>query len=163
MRTLYVLRHGIAHPHATPEFEEDERPLTLKGRRRMREIARGLRRLKVRPDRILTSPLPRARETAEIVAKRLGLADRVELAEALRVDRPAESIRAWLDDQEGDEVMIVGHNPTFSALISVLPIGPGAPTVTELKKGGLACFSVGGPGAYRLEWLAPPRLIRRLA
>lgn len=162
MRMLYVLRHGIAHPHGSPDFEEDERPLTPKGRRRLWEIGRGLRRLRVRPDRILTSPLPRARETAEIVAGKLGLRDRVELAEELRVDRPAGSIRDWLDGLEGEAVMIVGHNPAFSSLVSVLPLGHEAPTVTELKKGGLACFSVEGPGAYRLEWLAPPRLVRRL-
>jgi phosphohistidine phosphatase len=163
MRQLYVLRHGIAYPHGTPRFEEDDRPLTPKGRRRMEQVARGLLRLKVSPDRVLTSPLPRARETAEIVAKGLRLADRLELADELRADRSAQSIRGWLEGQEGEIVMIVGHNPAFSELIGLLPLGREAEVVSELKKGGLACFSVGDGGAYRLEWLAPPRLIRRLS
>jgi phosphohistidine phosphatase len=128
----------------------------------MEQVASGLRRLKISPDRILTSPLPRARETAQIVAKGLDLADRLEVVDELRADRSAESIRDWLIGQEGEIVMIVGHNPAFSELISLLPIGRVAPIVTELKKGGVACFSVDDGGTFRLEWLAPPRLIRRL-
>lgn len=162
MRQIYVLRHGIAYPHGTSRFEDDDRPLTSKGRRRMVQVARGLLRLKVCPERILTSPLPRARETSQIVAKGLGLADRLEVADELRPNRSADSIRDWLSGQEGEIVMIIGHNPAFSELISLLPIGRVAPIVREVKKGGVACFSVDDGGTFRLEWLAPPRLIRRL-
>src|SRR5690606_26058195 len=162
VRRLYVLRHGIAYPHGTPVFGEDERPLTPKGARQMKKVAKALRRLGVAPDRIVTSPLTRARQTAEIVAGVLGLGDRLEQADALRADRPAASIRSWLEGQPGDAVMIVGHNPALSDLLSVLPIGEGAPPLGELDKGGIACFSVEGPGGYRLEWLATAELMRRV-
>ncbi|RUL87353.1 phosphohistidine phosphatase SixA [Tautonia sociabilis] len=162
MRTLYVLRHGIALPSGTPSVEEGERPLTPKGRRRMEQVAQGLKAMRIQPDRIVTSPLPRAEQTAEIVAKALGLADRVERDEALLAHQSAAAIRSWLSGQEGEEVMIVGHNPAFSELVTVLPMGDDAPPICALKKGGLACFAVEGPGVYRLDWLAPPRLLRRI-
>ena len=66
MQRLYLLRHGIAIPARPSPIEEDDRPLTPKGKRRMKQIARGLRRLKITPDRLITSPLPRARQTAEM-------------------------------------------------------------------------------------------------
>ncbi|MBM3462072.1 MAG: phosphohistidine phosphatase SixA, partial [Armatimonadetes bacterium] len=68
MMDLYILRHGIAYDHGHPDYpDDDSRPLTPKGRRRTRRIARGMRDLGLRFDAILTSPLPRARQTAEIV------------------------------------------------------------------------------------------------
>lgn len=162
MRQLYVLRHGIAVEHGTPGYQDDERPLTPKGRKRLKEQLRGLKALDVMPDRILSSPLPRARETAEIVARGLEIEDRLELVNELRPQASATSIRRWLDVLPGDSVMIVGHNPAFSELISVLPLGTGTPMVAELKKGGLACFEVDPAGRYSLEWLVTPRVLRRL-
>ena len=69
---LYFLRHGIAD---WPEWNrpDDERPLTAKGKKEMRQMAKFMRELKVRPARILSSPLPRAWQTAEIAAERLEL------------------------------------------------------------------------------------------
>lgn len=162
MRQLYVLRHGLAVAHGTPEYEDDERPLTPKGRKRMKEQIRGFKALDVMPDRLLSSPLPRARETAEIVAKGLGIEDRLELVNELRPHASSASIRRWLDVLPGDSVMIVGHNPAFSELMSVLPLGPGTPLIAELKKGGLACFQVDSNGRYAMEWLATPGVLRRL-
>ena len=76
MNELYILRHGIAVEPGTPGIPDDERPLTPKGEKRMRQIARGLRKLDLKLDRIVTSPLPRARATAEIVADVLDARDR---------------------------------------------------------------------------------------
>ena len=162
MRQLYVLRHGIAVAHGTPGYEEDERPLTAKGRKRLKEQLRGFKALGVMPGRILSSPLPRARETAEIVAKGLGIEDRLELVQQLRPQASSASIRRWLDVLPGESAMIVGHDPAFSELISVLPLGAGTPRVTDLKKGGLACFQVEPTGRYTMEWLLTPRVLRRL-
>src|SRR6267154_2788646 len=97
MMRLYLLRHGIAVAHGTPGVAETDRPLTPKGEKRVRQIAEGLERLGIEPDRILTSPLPRARRTAEIVAEVLGLEDRLEIADALRAGRSAGSIRTWVE------------------------------------------------------------------
>src|SRR4029434_10395463 len=76
---LYLMRHGIAVAADQPGIESDSgRPLTAKGTKRMRQAARGLRRLGVSFDTVLTSPFLRARQTAEIVAESLGLEDRLE-------------------------------------------------------------------------------------
>ena len=162
MIRFYLVRHGIAVPHGDPDHADDDRPLTDRGRAHMRQVGRGLRRLGVKPDRILTSPLPRARETAEIVAGALNLAHSLETADELRVGHDAASIRDWLQTISEDRPMLVGHNPSLSDLVGLLITGePGLPLV-ELRKGGVAAFASGPDGGLRLDWLARPRLLRRL-
>jgi phosphohistidine phosphatase len=168
MDELYILRHGIAVEPGTPGIPDDDRPLTPKGRKRMREIARGLWRLGLRPDRIVTSPLPRASATAEIVAVALEAQDRLETADVLRSGSDARSIRDWLRRRTEDRLMIVGHNPSLTDLITLLVLGDGdgsQPPVCELRKGGIAALrpSPASPDRFELDWVATPRLIRRLA
>jgi phosphohistidine phosphatase len=168
MKELYILRHGIAVEPGTPGIPDDDRPLTSKGRRRMREIARGLRRLDLPLDRIVTSPLPRASATAEIAAEELGLEDRLETADVLRSGSEARAIRDWLRGRTEDGFMIVGHNPSLTDLIALLVLGDTTgtrPQVCELKKGGIAALrpSCAAADRFDLAWVATPRLIRRLA
>ena len=82
MKVCFV-RHGPAVPRGTPGIEDDARPLTPEGRTRTREAARGIRALKLGIDGIWTSPLPRARETAEILARALRL-PKPEVTDLLR-------------------------------------------------------------------------------
>jgi phosphohistidine phosphatase len=162
MTRIYLLRHGIAVPHGTPGVPEDERTLTPKGERRVGQVARGLRRLGVEPGRVLTSPLPRARRTAEIVAAELDLEDRVEDADVLRPGNPAEAIRDWLHTLGEADVMLVGHNPNLTDLLGVLLGMPPGKFPFELKKGGVAALRSDPDGAIRLRWAATPGLIRAL-
>lgn len=168
MKELIIVRHGIAVDPGTPGIPDDERPLTSKGRRRMREVARGLRPLDLRLDRIVTSPLPRAFATAEIVAEVLNADDVLETADVLRAGSDAQAIRDWLLERTEDRLMIVGHNPSLSDLVSLLVLGGGAGPqqhICELKKGGLAALraSEAAPDRFDLLWVATPRLFRRLA
>jgi phosphohistidine phosphatase len=160
MQRLYVVRHGIADARGTPGIPDNERRLTSEGRKRMRQIARGLRRLEIEPDRIVTSPLPRARETAEIVAEALGMSDRLELSDALHDTRDATAVRDWLLTRSENRLMIVGHNPALSELVAQLLTGSTEPWLCELKKGGVAALSSQADGGFALDWLAPPRLLR---
>jgi phosphohistidine phosphatase len=164
MDELYILRHGIAVEPGTPAIPDDDRPLTPKGRKRMREIGRALRRLDLKPDRIVTSPLPRASATAEIVADAIGADDRLETDDVLRSGSDARAIREWLLRRAESRLMIVGHNPSLTDLITLLVADEG-PQVCELKKGGLAALrpTAGSPDRFELDWIATPRLIRRLA
>src|SRR4051794_40169906 len=82
-RRLFLLRHGLAVPHGTEGFDDDDRPLTEKGERRFRQVARGLKRLGLKLDKVVTSPLPRASRTAEIVADVLNVAYLLEDSESL--------------------------------------------------------------------------------
>ena len=160
MKRLYLVRHGIAVPHGDPGFADDERPLTEQGEAHVRQVAKGLRRLKVKVDRIVTSPLPRAARTAQIIAEVLGLIDVLDADETLRADRDAPSIREWLTSRPEDRLMIVGHNPSLSDLAGLLLTGAHPLPTIELRKGGVAAFASGPDGGLRLDWIARPRLLR---
>jgi phosphohistidine phosphatase len=161
MRLIYLLRHGIAVPPGTPGYEDDQRPLTPRGERRMKQVARGLRRLNPGLDRIITSPLPRARRTAEIVAKVLKCEAILEEADVLRAGRDAASIRDWIGTRSEPRLMIVGHDPWISELVGLLVGAPGSP-LCALRKGGIAALRDHPDGGLILDWLARPRLLRRL-
>ena len=165
MTELFILRHGIAVAPGTPGIADGQRPLTPKGRKRVREIALGLRRLDLKLDRIVTSPLPRARSTAEIVAEVLNVASRLEIAEALKAGAAAQAVLGWLRGRDEDRLLLVGHDPTLTDLITLLVTGTLTSQVGALKKGGVAALRPlpGSTDRYVLDWLATPRLIRRLA
>ncbi len=154
-RRIYFLRHGKAAPRATWEGDDGLRPLTPAGEDLMRREAKGMRRLGLTPDVILTSPLVRALRTAEIVAEALGARDR--LVEEARLARGFDARcleRIAAERPEAAELMVVGHEPEFSATIAEL-IGGG---FVDMKKGGLARVDVGGPGLEDgvLAWLLTP-------
>jgi phosphohistidine phosphatase len=159
---VIVIRHGIAVPSGTPGVADDERPLTGRGRRRFRRAARGLARIADRPDVLLTSPLPRARATAEIAARAWG---RVEPRDepALARGRIAD-ITALLGTLPPEAtVALVGHEPTLSSLLARLLGGARAEGLV-LRKGGAALVDLAGtPGeGGRLIWYLKPRILRAL-
>jgi phosphohistidine phosphatase len=167
MRELYILRHGIAFPTGTIGVPDDERPLTPKGERRMRQIGRGLCALGLglELDLIVTSPLPRACRTAQIVAAELDLSDHLETSAVLAAGSDAQAIADWLRERNEDRLMIVGHNPAFSELVGLLLVGEVGLLAFELKKGAIAALSASPHTGhrFRLDWTAPPALLRHLS
>ncbi len=157
MIELYVLRHAHAGDSATWEQADELRPLTDKGRHQAERLGRLLAAARIAPDAVLTSPLVRARETAEIVADLLGVRARVEPRLGEMVDLGA--LERILDDAGSPgRPVIVGHDPDFSELVSELV---GAPIF--MRKGSLARVDVErplAPGAGDLRWLVPPDLLR---
>ncbi len=164
MHQLYILRHGIAIPHGTPGVPDDERPLTPRGEKRIKEVGRALAAFGLELDRIITSPLPRARRTAQLVAQELGLIDRLETSSVLSADSDCQAIRDWLREGHPDRLMIVGHNPSLSDLVGLLLLGAVGKMPFELKKGGIAALSATLHSGFRfqLDWTAPPELLLRL-
>src|SRR5437868_11095836 len=145
---LCFLRHGEAD---WPNWDkpDDERPLTERGRKEMKRVAKFLERLKFSADAILTSPLPRASQTAEIVAQRLGIELKTEatLAHGFNVER----LRRLLGN--ADCVMVVGHEPAFSEVIKELTGGE-----VKLSKAGIALLEVNREcTSGKLLWLFPPK------
>jgi len=160
MIRLYILRHGIAVPHVAPGMDDDDRPLTPEGEKKVKQVARGLRKLELTLERIITSPVARARRTAEITAEVLDLSDKLEDSDSLRPGRDAVSIREWLRTRDEASLMIVGHNPSLSDLVGLLISGqPGAVSI-DLRKGGIAALTATSGPTMSLEWLARPRLLR---
>jgi phosphohistidine phosphatase len=161
---LLLIRHAIAVPRGTPDIPDDERPLTKRGRRRFRSAARGLARLVARPDFLLSSPLPRARETADIAAREWG--KRVEVTEEPALaGGTVEQISKVLERFPGDStVAIVGHEPDLSSFLAHLLDTKASERLT-FRKGGVACVEVpGSPGnGGTLTWYLPPRVLRLLA
>ncbi len=164
MTELFILRHGIAVPHGTPGMADDDRPLTPKGERRMRQVGRGLTALQLNLERIVTSPLPRARRTAQIVAQEIGQLDKLETSTVLSAGAGPQSIRDWLRERSEDRLMIVGHNPALSDLVGLLIVGDVGKLPFELKKGAIAALSVTVQSRpqFQLDWTAPAGLLRRL-
>jgi phosphohistidine phosphatase len=154
---LYVLRHAHAGDRDTWEQADDLRPLTEKGRRQAGRLGDLLRAAGFAPDAILTSPLARARETAEIVADLLGVKARPEQRLGEAVD--LATLDRILDDAGSPRrPLIVGHDPDCSELVSELV---GAPIL--MRKGALARIDVERPlepGAGELRWLVPPDVLR---
>ena len=165
---LYFMRHGIAadRAHSGAGSDDRERPLTPKGIKRMNRAAEGLVALSLTFDRILTSPLERARQTAKIVAQALQLEERVEEIEQLSPDRSVQDLLDALVAYAGQkEILLVGHEPMLSSAISVLLSGKTGVAI-RLKKGGLSCLqmeNVSPRESAVLQWALTPKQLRLLA
>jgi phosphohistidine phosphatase len=151
---LYFLRHGAADwPRWTKP--DDERPLTGFGKKEVRQVAKLLERLKVRPDLIVTSPLPRAAQTAKIAAEYLRAKLRED--EALEPGFGMSKLRTVLKRHRAKVLMLVGHEPDFSSVISELT---GA--ALKLSKAGVALLEVDSELEQgKLLWLFPPKFARK--
>src|SRR6185503_1310436 len=145
------------------DIPDDERTLTRRGVRRFRAAARGLAAITHRPDALLTSPLVRARQTAEIAAEAWGRIEPVDV-EAL-AGGGFDEIAAAVEKQPSDALIaIVGHEPDLSAVLARL-LGTKASEGLTFKKGGAALVEVPGKLAEggALLWYLPPRVLRAAA
>ncbi len=150
---LYFLRHGEAD---WPDWDgpDDKRPLTKKGEKEIKKLAKFLIRLDVDLDEIVTSPLPRAAQTAEIVAKRYSLKARED--DGLKPGFNRGDLEKLLKGRGDLALMIAGHEPDFTNVISSIT---GADL--KLSKGGIALVDL-DPSSMKgkLLWLFPPRLAK---
>ena len=160
---LLLVRHATAVPRGTPGVSDDKRPLTPEGKTKFLAAARGLARIARRPDVLLTSPLPRARATAEIIA---GVFTDLDLTiEPALARGDVDAVLAAVDHQAaGSTVALVGHEPLLGALLARL-LGAKPDNGLAFKKGGAALVDLpdGVTGAGRLVWLVEPRILRTLA
>ena len=157
---LYFLRHGIADWPEWDVARDHERPLTKDGLKKMKAEAKAIAALDLQLDAILSSPYTRAFQTADIVAKELGLEVQIEplLAPGFELDRLAELVRAHAAAQS---LLLTGHEPGFSTVIGQL-MGNGR---LLMKKGALARVDLLGPVAEGLQgelvWLLQPKTLIR--
>ncbi|MCC7165783.1 MAG: phosphohistidine phosphatase SixA [Anaerolineae bacterium] len=153
---LYFLRHGQANWEQW-DRPDDERPLTKKGRKEMENVAGALRDLKVRPHEILTSPLPRASETAQIISDKLGLEP--QTTPLLAPGFGLHSLRQLLADHPDHDLLLVGHEPDFSLALQQLTGG-----TVRMAKAGLARVDLENLAELRgeLVWLIPPKVLKEI-
>ncbi|MCC6382953.1 MAG: histidine phosphatase family protein [Dehalococcoidia bacterium] len=159
---LCLVRHGVAAERG-PAYPDDAlRPLTGKGKERLREAAPGLALL-FAPDVIVTSPYRRARETAEILADAYGTRA-VQTSGALAGD-DYEGLFSELAGLDADRVLAIGHEPYLSETLSVLLTGDAAAVGIDFKKGAAAMMDCQGlpvAGRATLAWFLPPAALRAI-
>jgi phosphohistidine phosphatase len=162
---LYVVRHALAEDVAAGG--DEARHLTDTGRQRTLKAATGMQAIGIEFDLILTSPLARAVETAEAIATTyaIGLTPRVLMELAMGI-APGDAVAALAPYGRNDSVMMVGHEPQLSALISILLTGEPDAMHLRLRKGGCVALELPPngiqPGAAELLWMMTQRQLRKL-
>jgi phosphohistidine phosphatase len=153
---IYILRHGIAED-AAPGQSDSARRLTSEGKQKLRAILTVAREAKVRPDVLLSSPLTRAMETAEIAHQILKVTERILQTDVLTPSYSPE--RVWDEirlHRDAEQIMLTGHEPQFSSLVQFLTGGR-----VEMKKGAIARVdteSLGTRPNATLIWLLTAKL-----
>ena len=163
MLELYLIRHGIAAERGKEWPDDSKRPLTPDGISRLRKTARGLNAIGVGFDQIVTSPLVRTRQTADIFAEELKSKPPVVTADALApAGTPASVIQEIARHVRKPRVALVGHEPNLGELAAQLI---GSRTPLEFKKGGICRidFDMLPPkGGGMLRWFMTPKVLRKL-
>jgi phosphohistidine phosphatase len=162
-RTIVLVRHAIAAERGDAWPDDALRPLTERGVSRFKVAARGLAWLDLDIEEVWTSPLVRARQTADLLAAALGGPPVRTLDSLTPGGTPASVARAIESATRGSRLALVGHEPDVGALASWWL---GSARGVAFKKGGACRIDVGAlsrPGSGELAWCLPPRLLRRLA
>jgi phosphohistidine phosphatase len=158
---LYLIRHAIAEERGDAWPDDAKRPLSDEGTSRMRKAARGFERLGVSLDLVLTSPLVRARQTAEIVAAVMPQRPSIVTVDALAPGGGYAALAAELEKHgRKNRIALVGHEPDIGELAARLI---GSRHAFEFKKGAICRIDVdevppAGPG--ELRWFLTPRILR---
>ncbi|HEV2262655.1 MAG TPA: phosphohistidine phosphatase SixA [Candidatus Rubrimentiphilum sp.] len=153
---VYFLRHGIAVDAAEWKGGDADRPLTDDGRKQLKKIAKALRDLDLGLNAIVTSPLLRAKHTAEIVAGKLGIDVQEDERLSPEFDNPRLS-ELLQDHRDAQSILLVGHEPSMSTVIGKLVLA----AKIDLKKAGIALVDVPAPSSQSgtLLWLIPPKVL----
>jgi len=164
---LYIIRHAIAVDEGASDYESDsERPLTDKGRKKIRQIAKSLRNLGVEFDLILSSPYVRARETAEILADVFKMKKKIVFSDNLiPMGNPELLITEVNEKYSVDSIALVGHEPHLSTLVGLL-VAENAKIDVTLKKGGVCYLSADDlhhEHRAALEWLLTPGILMEIS
>jgi phosphohistidine phosphatase len=159
---LYLMRHATAGSLSDGSGDTDP-PLTTDGVAKARGAARGLVKLGVDPAILLTSPLLRAVQTAQIVSQELGIpVDRIRRTDTLKPGSAPGLLVEELSRVEGETALCVGHAPLLDDVIAHL-LGTDS-RLTALKKASVACLELAAGGSPQglLLWLFPQKILRRL-
>ena len=162
---LYILRHGIAADRSSKYPDDNLRPLTRKGIDRMRREAKGMSAIGIAPDLIISSTLVRAVQTAEIVQQGLSAPSAYDYharARSLRRTRLRSCEELAASHATTSSVMVVGHEPHLSSLVSYILTGE-VSWLISLKKGALCSIDLSPSGRGQLLWALAPRQLRALA
>jgi phosphohistidine phosphatase len=157
---LYIVRHGIALDVGEAGIRCDfDRPLSDRGRVKTRAVAQGLHAAGVRPDRIGSSPLPRAWQTAEIMVDTLSPAEPLHRCPFMEPGSDLDAMLDWCTATTAASAMLVGHMPDV-AWMTLACLPPAERQSLHFKKAAVACIVFDKKvalGEGRLEWHRQPR------
>ncbi|MDE1875990.1 MAG: phosphohistidine phosphatase SixA [Thaumarchaeota archaeon] len=160
---LFILRHGEAGRHSLSPGDS-KRPLTSEGRQEIADLSNGLQSLKIKLDCIFTSPLLRAKQTAEVVAKSLKYNGKIEELDSLKPEGSRLEFYASLSKLKRDSVvLVVGHEPYLSEMMGEAISQSGCRI--NLKKAGLARIKVISTLPKikgELRWLLTPKHLKKI-
>jgi len=165
---LYIVRHAIAVPRGTPGIPDNDRALTRGGIQKMKQVAAGVRRLGYVPELVLSSPLIRARQTAEILLHEFGEAIELRFTQALEPGGSRRDLYREIDslkEKKIKDLMIVGHQPSLGEIAGEIAFGSARHCI-ELKKGGVCVIELettqGTPKGI-MTALLTPSILRNIA
>jgi phosphohistidine phosphatase len=164
---LYIVRHAIAVPRDTPGIHDGDRALTKEGMEKMRQAAAGLCALKIMPELMLSSPLARAAQTAEILLEAFGKGVELRIIPSLSPSGEREDLYRDIRscNKKLKSLMIVGHQPSLGEIAGEIAFGSPDHYI-ELKKGGACAIeldSVRGTPKGNMVWLLTPSILRSIA
>jgi len=158
---LYLVRHATASDVAPSDAD---RALTKEGREESRIVGAALLKTGTKPEQILTSPLLRARQTAEIIARELKFQNEVAVFDELCNGRSLANVLRAIKTFDGSrEIILVGHMPSFADHLAAL-LGSDNPAALSMGKGSVACVELTTlrPGQGQLRWFLRQKQLRLL-
>lgn len=162
-RSVYLVRHAIAADRGTDWPDDAKRPLTSKGTARMREVVAGLRALDPEITVVLSSPLVRAEQTADVLVEGLKPRPELHVVPALAPGGTPQQVLDAIAEFDGTPgIALVGHEPDLGKLAAWMV---GAKTAFAFKKGGVCRIDLPIPasgGSGELVWFATPKMLRAL-
>jgi phosphohistidine phosphatase len=159
---VYFLRHASAGKSVSDREQDSRRALDKEGIEQCRYVGRILAALETQVDVVISSPLKRASQTAALVSNELGHEGKLQYDEALLPEGEYNAFRQMLQrHHKQDAVMVVGHNPSLSAFLSLAISRRGAEEAVDLKKGAVARVEVDNKSAVLL-WCITPKIARAL-
>jgi phosphohistidine phosphatase len=159
---IYFLRHASAGQYS-PGSNDDKRPLDKTGEQQSHDVGRALAALDPELDVIISSPLTRAMQSAEIVAMEIGYKDKIVTDAALRPEASYEAFDGLLARYTKKKaIMLVGHNPSMTQLLIRMLSGSDAAGFIDFKKGAVAKVEKDGSGPAVLKWCLTPKVIRAI-
>lgn len=159
---VYLFRHASAGQHKLSSKEDEARPLDETGKKQSRDVGRALAALEVEVDVVISSPLTRALETAELATAEFGHNDKIVTDDAMRPESSYAEFQDLLSRYGKNEaIMLFGHNPSITEFAVHLLTGSRSRECIEFKKGAVVKLEV-ERGNGKLHWMLTPKLARVL-
>jgi phosphohistidine phosphatase len=159
---VYFLRHASANQHKVLPREDDKRPIDEVGEQQCHDVGRALVALGVKVDAVISSPLTRAVQTAELAVTELGYKNKIVISDAMRPEASFDQFHDLLvHHAKSPAIMVVGHNPSITEFLLHLMTGNEPSDCVDFKKGAVAKVDVQGEKGV-LNWLLTPKMASKL-